>query len=465
MEPSVFLGLSVALFLGLLALIATRFARRPTDVVAMFALVFGLFYGFRPVLMAWGLDDPYPEAFFDLATADQLAARTVLWLSLFLVCFAAALWLVSERIRPRGTLFFAPTRPDPTLMLAVVAAVTLLASAISVWLLIRFGGVGGTLTAAKVDKSLAGLFFLKVPAYVGALVSAATFLQLREDRDSPRRRWALPALGCAVLNGFFVFLWGQRSVLVVIGVLVLLVSLVGRRDRLRPVRTAATLLLAAVVVIGISAGLRSARDDLIVGGSDTPLAGTSTWRQASIGTNSISFDASMLAVRDWPAQYPYRHGDDFVTGAAGFVPRALWSGKPEAVLGGKEFRQVYQPQTVNGWPVGTPVMWWLNFGPAGIVLGGAISGAVFGWIRRAQDLSAPSPLNTGIALIAAVYVFDLGVGPEWPVFFPVWLAPLWLVAVVVSTGPRWLRRRRTRPPAAAPPDSSPMAPYLLEGER
>jgi hypothetical protein len=423
---------SVCLFFGLLIVIGRKLSSGPTDIVMLFVFTFGLFYGFRPLLMALGLDTPFPDRYFDMATAASLAAVSLMWLSAFLACFAVGCYVMYERVAPAGSLFFARRQPSLTRMLWVTSALTLLASVISVAMVARFGGVGGFITAVKVEKSLAGLYFLKLPAAVGSVVAVATYLQVRSTRNLVLRGAGRLALACAVIDGFGVFIWGQRSTLVILGVMFLLGLSENSTVAARPARVAVRVVLAVAIVISVSLGLRIARDTLIGGQVQAVVAKSNLWRQMSIGTNSIYFDSSMLAFRDWPALHDYRAGADFGRGAAGLVPRIAWEGKPDTVVAGKWFRQVYQPDIVNGWPVGTPTLWWLNFGPLGILIGGLLSGLWFGWMRRAQRNSAVTGLNTGIAMVAAIYVFELGLGAEWPVGFLPWVLPLWLTTVFVT---------------------------------
>lgn len=430
------LVLSAFLFFGLLTLIAVRLSSGPTDILMLFVLAVGLFYGFRPLLILAGLDTPFPDRFFNLETVDQLAATTLLWLSLFLACFAVGAYVVTALIRPPGSLFFAAHEPNPRRMVLASVVLTGTAALISAALLARYGGIGPLIAAVKVDKDLAGLYVLKVPAAIGAIVSVATFLQLRRRADGRSGRGASLVLVCGVLNGFFVFLWGQRSALVVVGVMLLLGTALrsGSRARVPTGKVVARLLLAAVIVVSVSAGLRVARDTFTRGEVQDVVANATVWRQMSLATNSIYFDSSMLAFRDWPDRYQYREGEDFILGVQGVVPRLLWEGKPKAIVAGKWFRQVYQPGTVNGWPVGAPTLWYLNFGPLGVILGGLLSGFALGWLSMAQRRSAAVGLNIGIALVLAVYVFQLGWSAEMPLYFGTWMVPLTAVVMFVTGG-------------------------------
>lgn len=434
MGTSALLIPAACLFFSLLVVIGWRLSSGLDDIVMLFVLTFGLFYGFRPLLMTLRLDTPFPDRYFNNTTSASLAALSLVWLSVFLACFALGCYVMYERVQPKGSLFFARREPSLHRMLWVTLGLTAIATVISIGMITRYGGVGEFITAVKVEKSLAGLYFLKVPAAVGSVVAVATYLQARKRRSPALRLVGYLALACAVIDAFGVFIWGQRSTFVILGVMLLLGLTANNGARPRPMKVAVSLLVAVVIVVGVSLGLRVARDTLIGGEVQDVVANANVWRRMSIGTNSIYFDSSMLAFRDWPAVNDYRAGEDFARGAAGLVPRIVWPGKPETVVAGRWFRQVYQPNIVNGWPVGTPTLWWLNFGPLGVPIGGLVSGLWFGWMRRAQRNSAVTGLNTGIAMVSAIYVFELGVGAEWPVAFLPWVVPLWLITAVVTRG-------------------------------
>lgn len=431
--PSLFL--SACVFFAVLAFIGFRLAAGIKDVIAIFVLTFSMFYGLRPLLFTLGLDSPFPGQFFDASKSPALAAVTLLWLSAYLALFAWGAYVMIKLINPPGSLFFAKGEPSPRRMMFASAALTAFGTLISAALVARYGGVGALIYSVKIQKTLTGLYVLKIPSAIGAIVATATFLQLRRTPDGRRSTAAYVWLLCGLLNGFYVFLWGQRSTFVIVGVMLLL-GTVPERLRNSPSKVFARVLLAVLIVILMSAGLRVARDSLTRGEVQPVVSSAGTFRQISLATNSIYFDASMLAFRDWPKEYPYRMGEDFALGLEGAVPRLVWSGKPPTVVSGRWFRALYQPNIVNGWPIGAPTLWYLNFGAVGILFGGLLSGLTLGWITCAQRRSYGSGLNLGIALVSTIYVFQLGWSAEMPLYFGIWLAPLWCVVAYVTGGSR-----------------------------
>jgi hypothetical protein len=436
--------LATSLLVGLLVLGAALLARGPGDVVMLFILGFGLFYAFRPVLFSLGLDVPFPEELFDSPTNGDLVAKTALGLSLFLALALAGVAVVTVSHGRGFGPFFIAREMDLRRAALVVTVLTGLSALISMYLLVKFGGVGRMISAAKYDKALAGLYVLRTMPAVGAVVATATLIDARA-RQGVSRQFTLLALSAALLNAFFVFLWGSRSVLVIVGATLILGlrtrgSVEGRRKpKGRAGRTRRTrnrvvvrLLLAGGLVIAVAAGLRMARDDLTHGEVQSVYAEAGVARQASLATNSILFDASMLSFRDWPEHYRYRGGEDFYNGAVGVIPRAVWSGKPTAISPGKWFRQVYEPGKVNGWPMGAGALWYLNFGWWGLVVGGLISGTALGLVAAAQRRRPSNGFNTAVGVVIGVYVLGLGWDSETLIRSIIWLVPLWAVGKFVA---------------------------------
>lgn len=462
--------LATSVLVGLLVLGAALLARGPGDVVMLFLLGFGLFYAFRPVLFSLGLDQPFPEDLFDGPANADLVAKTCLGLSLFLGLALLGIGVVTvSRSRGFGP-FFIDREMDLRRAAIVVTVLTVISALVSAYLLARFGSVGRMISAAKYDKALAGLYIFRTFPAVGAVVATATFIDARA-RSAVSSRFTTLALGAAVLDAFFVFLWGSRSVLVIVGATLILGlrgrgSVMGRR-RAEPVtgepkgrvrqRVVVRLLLAGLLVVAVASALRVARDDLTHGEVQTVYADAGWARQASLATNSILFDASMLSFRDWPEHNAYRNGEDFYAGAVGVVPRFLWSGKPTAITPGKWFRQIYEPGKINGWPMGAGALWYLNFGWWGLVVGGLISGMALGAVAAAQRRRPSNGFNTAVGVVIGVYVLGLGWDSETVIRSVIWLVPLWLVGRYVAP--------RTRAPVRVDELEAPEEPGVVSRDR
>src|SRR5690606_8795191 len=137
-------------------------------------------------------------------------------------------------------------------------------------------------------------------------------------------------------------------------------------------------------------------------------------------------------------------GEDFVNGTLGVVPRFLWKDKPAAIAPGVWFRQVYQPQKINGWPMGAAALWYLNFGWPGLLTGGLLTGLALGVIAAGQRRRPANGFNTSVAVVIAIYVLGLGWDSETIMRSILWLLPLWLVVRYVAPAPRRTPPRRRR---------------------
>jgi hypothetical protein len=213
------------------------------------------------------------------------------------------------------------------------------------------------------------------------------------------------------------------------------------------------LLIVAVV------GLRVVRDNILEGHASSATQGQSEIRKLSVDTNSTYFDATLLAVRDWPASQSYRGGEDFVAGFEGIVPRAVWPNKPQQVLVGQWFRQVYQPLARNGWPLGAIGDWYLNFGLFGLLVGGALSGLLFKWLMAAWWRAAWCPFTVASMICVVVFVVPTGIEADTPTRWAQWALPLLVCAWYLrgrrtADAPAGLRELRSDALGSAPPGPS-----------
>lgn len=404
-----------------LAAIFVLFSRWALDTVGIFCISFSLFYGFRLVAVATGADSLYPDYLFFEDTRTLEAVN--LFLLVFLVCVGVGL-AAGRATRIETPWLFPAVRTRPTVRRYWIASValTVVATLITGYLLARYHGFSGMVRASKFDKELAGTFFLRVFPTMGSAVAAAGFLDLRQRALRARNLallWrARLLLGMAGLNAFYVFAWGARSQLACVAFIVF--AGLGVFPRPRHSRAVAgrpgfaiRLVIVAAAVITLVVGLRVGRDIIISGTTTETIAGESMVRQVSVASNSVTYDAFVLAVRDWPARYEYRYGRDFVVGALGVVPRTVWSGKPEHIIPGAWFRQVYEPSKRNGWPMGSVGEWYLNFGFLGIVAGGLLSGLALAFAQRMFRTSRRNPFAFSVTAVVGFLVLDLGVGSQF----------------------------------------------------
>lgn len=440
--------LAAGTFFLTLGLMATFAARGVADVISLTVLSFALFYGFRTALLVTGLDTPSPSYLFPLPSLDADLTRTLLATTLFLAAMVFGVWATTRRRWHGFAPFFATSSPPPSRQIRATLFFTACSALISLALLAKFHGPSHLIASAKYGKALAGLYVFRIFPAVGSLLAVGAFL---DQRLLPGRRLtALMCLLCAAVNSVSVFLWGSRGLIVIS----IAVAVIGLRRQSAPmgggrvVHTLVVLAVTATLVFGVAEGLRSARDTLTHGQVQSGYADASFWRQASLATNSVALDAAILAFRDIPGTFPSRDGVDFLNGAVGVVPRSIWHGKPRNIAAGSWFRQQYEPKVVNGWPMGAPALWYIDFGWLGIPIGGLLSGLAIGTISARQRRVADCGHNIAVAAGAAVFVFGLGWDNQTPVFIVLWLVPFWLVARYFRASHRAQRSPDT--PSAAP---------------
>lgn len=427
---------SVLLLLVLIGVMRVTLVRRLQDPFGIFLLGFGVFYVFRAVLISTGLDTPSPDYLFASGNVDALLTKTTLALCGFLVFFILAAMLVMQRKVSSSGLLFHSEELNVGRLVALSLGFTGVAVLVEFYLFAQFGSFGGVVHASKVDRALAGLFFLKTPCGVGALIALATYFELRA-RAPERRRIRFTMLACVILDSILVFSWGQRGILVIVAAMLILVSNreSGQKGQRARGGSMVRIVVASVIVIFLAVFLRDIRDGFTDPGGNHTFAQQSLVRRASQGLNGTYYDASMLGFRDWPQRFPLRDGVDFWNGFAGSVPSLIWPDKPSAGVG-TWFRQIYQPQIVNGWPIGAPTVWYLNFGWLGIVIGGAFSGAVVAHIARRYDAAPWSGMNVLMAFSLLVFVVPLGWESQTPFTWIRSALPLIILMRVVVIRPK-----------------------------
>ena len=421
----------------------------PLDIIGIFCLDFMLFYGFRVFAVGFGLDSVYPD---DLFTGSPPVVRANIVILVFLLAVGAGLAL-GGTTSARLTWVFPSFKGQMSVNrgFQVAAALTGLSTLITVYLMAKYGGFGGLIRAGKLERQLAGLFFLRTLPGLGAVVSSATFLELVRRRKgrftATSRLSAVVCAGMALLNGLWVFAWGARSLLAIVVFILLAGTVVFRTRtgtrRIRRRQLWAGLAVVCVVAVAAIVGLRVARDFTSRGQLNTTIANQSPVRQVSVASNATYYDAVVLAVRDWPRLHEYRGGEDFTNGLAGVVPRAIWPGKPDSIVPGAWFRQVYEPTVTNGWPMGSAGEWYLNFGLVGVVLGGVLSGVCLSFASRSLAHSQTNPMVFVTTVIIGLQVLEVGFNTQSVLRWVAWCLPILLVSPFLR-----LRGTRTAAPVA-----------------
>jgi oligosaccharide repeat unit polymerase len=423
-------------FLGALALFA-RSSRGPSlNVAAIVALTIGFFYGLRSLLLALGLDTPFPD-YLHNGRRSEPAIATNLLLALFVTLLAGSYRigrLSGLKFNRYGVPAFGE-QPDWRRLHQLSWILLALSALLGAWLLTRFGSPSDAMWAAKQDKQLAGLMWPRTIPSMAALCWTA--IALRPGLRLSRR---LTALSMAMMAAGITFLWGTRIV-IVMTVFTFLVGLVTLDRRPVPIRRRPhnwrRLVLMLPLVLLLAYGLRISRDMMIHDEVRGAVAEASLVRSVTVATNATQYDALILAVRDWPTVQEFRGGAEFTAGFAGVVPRLLWPDKPTQIVPGSWFRQVYEPNHINGWPMGAVGEWYLNFGVAGVIIGALLSGFFIAAVDRTIGTAAGNPLRLVTVIAIGVQVVNGGVNVQTPMRLIMWCLPL--AAIAAWTMPRQRR--------------------------
>jgi oligosaccharide repeat unit polymerase len=283
----------------------------------------------------------------------------------------------------------------------------------------------------KFERALVGLYFLRQFSAIGITLAIFTlyyFLYLQRVRGIDLPRWqVLAAAACIGVNAFGIYAWGQRYgvAMAFVGLVVGYHYFVARLSLLR-------LAVLGGLFLALFLGLRVIRDTLVFPeGVISPLEGANIWRQTAIAMHGSQFDAFLLVLRDFDLEAGLRWGEDFWAGLAALAPRALWPDRPP-FNPGAWFRQLYEPETQNGWPV-TPIGEWLiNFGWIGVAVGGAISGYLTRAAQQVYDDLWKNPWSMMMSFVVALFVIPGGVNSGTPQSFMLMILPLGVVALTLK---------------------------------
>jgi hypothetical protein len=449
--------LAVAASFVVWALVYRSLVRHPLDAMALTLYYLALQLLWRPLMLATGLDTPFPTVLF----ADRDTGTLLLQGQAVVVLFLLALWagarLLSPLVRPVSVLFpqlRGPLSPRTLVVLTVVLTVAAFAATVALWL--RYGGPAGLLQASKVDRDIADSRALRTIPMLAALLGVAAFFSVRR---APLQK--LLVLGLIAVNGYLSWTWGARDVPVLSVVALLAGSLIfgrtGRRAARRPdghwlrdPRWRRRFLLVPVLALLLAFTLRTARDTVLWGDLAPTIEGQGTVRQVAVATNNTFYDALLLYLDDWPDRFDFTGGADFVDGSVAALPSVLIGQQEPFVSPAVQLAQTYIDRN-NGFPA-TPVGdWYVNLGIPGVILGGLLSGLVvragqFAFRRFLRD-----PLVWGFSLVFMIRVFPGGV---WATSAPKWVAiglPIIAFTVVVNLFVRRAREQRDTLPGPPQP--------------
>jgi hypothetical protein len=398
-------------FIMLIAAIALliRAARNHRSIpLAILAAAFSIYYGVRAAGIAFSLDEPFPEYLFSATDLGSVLTRFGEMALLFALAVVFAHGLSGHIAGPLSTaLPYVRNRVHTPTLVLVTVVFTATAGLIALSVLAGVGGLEQALTAAKADREGSGVIY-RMPATVALVLSCGLFHRARKSAEFNSRMTASAAAVCIAASAASASIWGSRQFIVVaaaylIGAPVLEAFRGARRGWMFKA------VLVAIVIVGVGFGLRMYRDDALGQETAVTRAEGDTFRQVSIAVNGTLLDSSLLAVKDWPRRQDYRGGDDFVSGFWAAFPSMLRPESAQVIDSvGSKFHQVYEPESRNGWPIGAPTEWYINFGWFGVLLGGAVTGVAFRALTVASNRSREPELAIIATMILTIVVLPLG---------------------------------------------------------
>ena len=417
-----------------------RFARlrRPAG-VAIFAILAAQLH-VRPAFIIFGLDDLYPYGHFEpdpwwaMATASFAG---LVWL-VFVIVGYEALKLPARALAP--LLPQAPARPDRRLVALAGVILTSISVGITALLIHQFGSLAQFTYSVKVGKELTGSYGFMQLTVLAALVCAyGLFLTVGQG---PRgcRPSVVATTGFLVLiaaNLAANYAWGNRYNIA----LTVFVIALGWHYYVRPFRVR-EILIGGIAFAALLQGLKYVRMALLGEAINEQLDfGESFWLSLSLSLHFGQFDAFVLALKDAGTLFDFRHGQDFWNGLISWVPRAILPDR-ESYHIGAWFRQVYEPETINGWPITVLGSWYVNFGVIGLGLGAVLSGmlaAAVDYAYRGVSLQAWHALvGPGLAF----FLFDGGINTGFPQALITIALPLGLLALALRVMPHRSQGKR-----------------------
>jgi hypothetical protein len=394
---------------GAFAVAARLVVDHPLDAGSVMLVLLAIDMLIRPAVLAIGVDRPFPDDIFEgVAAADLLvAASPYVWLWLAAVVVGHSL----VPARPPVEAAKPVRRPDPDAMVRVTLVLCAVSACIAVALIASAGSISGFTRAAKLERQFGQT--LRVPAFLTTTFGVAAYLTMRRDAArfaASRRRMAL---GAAIVGAVLAYLWGARDA-AIFGAISIVVGRayyapVGDRDPttswIRSRGTFGKVVLGLAACVGLTVGLRVARDHILYAEVRETIRGESIVRQVSVATNNTTFDSFALALRTWPDQIPLAGGADFGRGAAGLLPSIVVGRQEPYVSPAVALATYYEPTRKTGWTIGPIGEWYVNFGTLGVFFGGVVSGVVIRLLqRRLWDVaSEPLAWTMGVMLVGRVF--------------------------------------------------------------
>lgn len=403
----------------------------------------------RPIFIFSGLDVPAPDNFFSNVWQLSISAHlaSLIWLLIFVALVSA-----SRAVAPKLPLPDAPAAPSPSMIAVACIAMTLVGLASTSFLVISYGSVSRFVLAVKVEKDLSGAYIIRHISVLASLLCIyALFASVTlGEKSRPignrcvARRDIYLYVSLIFVNLTMNYFWGNRMNIA----LVLLSLALGYHIFVRRFTLFQVFLFLSIAVAGLF-GLRFLRDIFLADELNlemTSLEKMSFIRGLSFSLHFAQFDALMLAIQDLGVRFQPNNGQDFINGLLSWIPRFLYPDKENFHVGAW-FRQIYEPDRINGWPVTVIGSWLVNFGYLGVPLGAAVSGVLCGLFDRTLNMPDRHPWHAMLAPAIGFVFFEGGYNTGTPQQLFLTLIPMCIIAATLTLWMRMVestRLRRTR---------------------
>jgi oligosaccharide repeat unit polymerase len=339
------------------------------------------------------LDVPIPDYEFltdywmDLAYANLIIS---MWLIIFFLTYNS-----SSDVKYFIAKIFPKLNDKPKFFLAIVILVlTLISISLTGGLISSAGSFELFMLNAKISKEYAGLYIFRELSTFLAIISLINFI-------STRNKIYLLTL---LINLTIIYLWGIRTPIGLI--LVSYIITYHFKVKKLPLIKAVSIICILIVLFQ---GLRAVREIMVSEALDNDVTTFNTMspvRNATLSLHMSEYDGLVLAMRDVGVRFEYRYGEDFFNGLTSWIPRFIWTDKPGTFHVGKWFRQVYESEKENGWPISPLGAWYVNFNLLGILMGATLTGVIV----RAIDYRYQNGNITAVYTSVVLTLFLVGVG-------------------------------------------------------
>lgn len=383
-----------------------------------FFLFFSFYYlSIRPFFIFTGLDLPIPaNQFKGDYWGDMLSVNLLISFWVFLIVSLSGIIVKRRNVGEFSQYRFGYINKNYLSFLTVF--LTLVGLLISVMYILKFGGVGAFLYNVKAKKAMAGLYVFREINTWALFLAGALFLF---SVNYKKRKLKYFSLVLIIVNSGIIFSWGNRTV---IGFFIVLLLTIYYTKLSKIDTKKIAIILTILMSMGI--GLKVARDTInsnVTGYEYNYTDAMSPYTTISLAMHWSEYDGLLLAVRDVGVKFEYRSGEDFLNGLTAWVPRFIWEEKPDSHKVGRWFRQVYQPDKANGWPITALGNLYVNGGLLFVVMGVVLTAIL---VSIVDNLSSVSLMRDYLLLIFCIFVLHQGLDNDFVQKFILTFVPIYV---------------------------------------